>query len=79
MDCSEVTDRLWEYLDGELAAKEAAAVDRHLASCPFCRPHRSCDRAFLVLLVRSLGRPCPAPATLRLAIRARLAGDRLRR
>lgn len=79
MECSEVTDRLWEYLDGELAAKEAAAVDRHLGSCPFCRPHCSCDRAFLVLLVRSLGRPCAAPATLRFAIRARLADARLGR
>ena len=25
MECAEITDRLWEYLDGELAAEEAAA------------------------------------------------------
>ena len=73
MECSEVTDRLWEYLDGELAAEEAAAVDRHLASCPYCRPHHCCDRQFLVLIVRSLSRPCPAPATLRITILTRLA------
>jgi mycothiol system anti-sigma-R factor len=79
MDCSEVTDRLWEYLDGELAAKEAVAVDRHLTTCPFCHPHYCFDRMFLVLVVRSLGRPCPAPAKLRIAIRARLADARLDR
>jgi mycothiol system anti-sigma-R factor len=73
MECSEVTARLWEYLDGELAAEEAAAVDGHLAVCPFCRPHHHCDRAFLILVVRSLGRPCQAPTRLRIAILARLA------
>jgi len=75
MDCAEVTDRLWEYLDGELAAKEASAVTDHLAGCRFCRPHHRCDRAFLALLVHSLARPCRAPATLRIAILARLADD----
>jgi mycothiol system anti-sigma-R factor len=79
MECSEVTDRLWEYLDGELAAKEAAAVDRHLSTCSFCRPHYCCDRTFLVLIVRSLRRPCPAPPKLHAAIRALLAEARLDR
>ena len=73
MECSEVTERLWEYLDGELAAKEAAAVRRHLETCPFCRPHYCCDRTFLFVVVRSLRRPCPAPARLRIAILERLA------
>jgi mycothiol system anti-sigma-R factor len=79
MECSEVTGRLWEYLDGELTAKEAAAVGQHLAECRFCRPHHQCDGAFLLLLVRSLNCPCQAPATLRLSILARLAEERLQR
>ena len=70
MECPEVTERLWEYLDGELAAKEAAAVSVHLADCPYCRPHYRCDRAFLVLIVRSFARPCPAPPRLRAAVLA---------
>jgi anti-sigma factor (TIGR02949 family) len=74
MECVEVAERLWEYLDGELAAKEAAAVDWHLAGCPHCRPHYCCDRAFLVLVVRSLNRPCSAPRGLRAAVLARLSG-----
>lgn len=72
MECAEVTRRLWEYLDGELAAKEAADVGRHLAGCPHCRPHYCCDRAFLVVVVRSLTRPSLAPRGLRTAILARL-------
>jgi anti-sigma factor (TIGR02949 family) len=73
MECFEVAERLWEYLDGELVAKEAAAVHRHLAGCPHCRPQYCFDRAFLVLVVRSLTRPCPAPRGLRAAILARLS------
>lgn len=73
MECSEITDRLWEYLDDELAAKEASAVQDHLAGCRGCRRHHACDRAFLLLVVRAFARPCPAPLTLHVTIRARLA------
>ncbi len=72
MECPEVTERLWEYLDGELAAKEAAAVGVHLAGCPHCQPHYRCDRAFLVVVVRSLTHPCAVPAGLRARVVARL-------
>jgi anti-sigma factor RsiW len=68
MECPEVTERLWEYLDGELAAKEAAAVRMHLVGCRHCRPHYCCDRAFLALVVRSLTRPCASPARRRAAV-----------
>jgi mycothiol system anti-sigma-R factor len=73
MECPEVTERLWEYLDGELAAKEAESVGLHLADCRHCRPHYCCDRAFLALVVRSLTRPCAVPVRLRVAVLARLA------
>ena len=74
MDCSEITERLWEYLDGELAAKEAVAVNGHLDGCPCCRRHHRCDRAFLLLVGRALARPVLAPASLHFAIRVQLAG-----
>jgi len=73
MECPEVAERLWEYLDDELAAKEAGAVALHLEGCGHCGPHYRCDRAFLVLVVRSLRAPCPAPARLRMVVRARLS------
>ena len=73
MECREVIERLWEYLDGELAAEEAAAVHRHLGECSSCPSHCRCDRAFLLVVVCSLTAPCPAPAGLSAAVLARLA------
>ena len=73
MECREVIDRLWEYLDGELAAEEAAAIRRHLGECPACHPRCCCDRAFLLVVRRSLSKPCPAPVAFSQAVRVRLA------
>lgn len=72
MDCPEVVRRLWEYLDGELAAEEAGAVRLHLESCSRCRPACQCDRAFLLLLTRSLRTNAVVPPTLVASVRARL-------
>jgi anti-sigma factor (TIGR02949 family) len=76
MECPDVAGRLWEYLDGELPAKEAGAVERHVAGCPRCGPHCRRDRAFLIVLVRSLRAPRPAPPALRATIVARLGLSR---
>jgi anti-sigma factor (TIGR02949 family) len=37
MDCTETRSRLHPYLDHELDAPSALAIDRHLASCPSCK------------------------------------------
>ena len=37
------TDRLSEYLDGELSPAERAAVDAHLVICPECRENAECE------------------------------------
>ncbi len=34
--CLEIFARLSEYLDGELAAEDCAAVEEHIADCPPC-------------------------------------------
>jgi mycothiol system anti-sigma-R factor len=72
MECPDVVGRLWQYLDGELPAKEASAVELHVGDCPHCRPQYRRDRAFLVVLIRSLRSPCPAPPRLRARIVALL-------
>jgi anti-sigma factor RsiW len=46
--CEELTDRIVDYVDGELPADEAEIVARHLSECPRCR-HTAND------LERSLG------------------------
>jgi predicted anti-sigma-YlaC factor YlaD len=73
MECPEVRRCLWEYLDQELGAKEAASVRAHLSDCAGCRPAFCCDRALLVLLARCAAHHPGAPLRLYRAIRARLA------
>lgn len=72
MECPEVVERLWEYLDGELGAKEARALDGHLSWCPRCAPRCRFERRFLVVVTRCLAAPVPAPGALAETVRARL-------
>lgn len=71
MDCAEVERRLWEYLDGALPPKEAAAVGVHLTGCGRCDPACRCCRAFLVVTTRVLRSQPGAPEPLRARLRTR--------
>ena len=51
------------------------AVRHHLAGCQTCPPRCRCDRAFLLVVVRALTAPCPAPAGLSESVRALLAAQ----
>jgi anti-sigma factor (TIGR02949 family) len=73
-DCAQVERRLWEYLDGALPAKEAAAVRAHLAGCAGCGPACRCCRAFLALVSRAAVAGA-APPDLEARVRARLADE----
>lgn len=46
-DCEHTVRRLWDYLDGQLAPIDLAAVDAHLAECDRCPPHFEFERRFL--------------------------------
>ena len=74
LDCAQVERRLWEYLDGALAAKEADAVRAHLAGCTGCGPACRCCRALLALVARATTSGA-APRDLAARVRARLAEE----
>jgi len=52
------TDRLSEYLDGELTEAERTALERHLAACPACSTTLA-DLSRVVMRARAL--PAPQP------------------
>jgi hypothetical protein len=52
--CTHVIELLWDYLDGEIDAEEAEAINRHLGICSGCRGLLAFDRSFLHA-VRRLG------------------------
>jgi anti-sigma factor (TIGR02949 family) len=47
LDCRAAVRQLWDYLDGELAAGDADAVDAHLLACEKCPPHFRFERSLL--------------------------------
>ncbi|MGV3710403.1 MAG: anti-sigma factor family protein [Gemmatimonas sp.] len=47
LNCEQTVRRMWDYLDNELTAFDAAAVDRHLAECEKCLSHFTFEREFL--------------------------------
>jgi anti-sigma factor RsiW len=49
MSCEHVTERLDDYLDGELAEAEFQEVELHLAGCARCREEERAARAVLAL------------------------------
>ncbi|MBS0374770.1 MAG: zf-HC2 domain-containing protein [Proteobacteria bacterium] len=73
MACAE-SARLALLEDGELAPPEAAALERHVATCADCRLEREATRALRAALRRSAERH-RAPAALRARIGAALEAE----
>jgi anti-sigma factor (TIGR02949 family) len=61
--CGDVTARLWEYLDAELAPGSAARIEAHLARCQACHPAFDFQRAYRAFLRAQAD--CPVPPGLR--------------
>ena len=60
IDCHEVLDRLYEYLDGELTDVRAAEVKAHLADCAPCLAISGFEAAFIRFLeARTRARRAP--------------------
>ena len=75
-DCREVLDRVFEFLDGEMAGLDVARIEQHLDECGPCLKHYDLDVALKDLLRRSCA--CEqAPHELRRRIMLRITEVRL--
>lgn len=71
LECSEALLRVFEYLDGEMAEADHAAVRAHLDACAECLRQYDLDQMVKSVVKRSC-RPEPAPLHLRATIVQRL-------
>ena len=75
-DCSEVLDRVYEYLDNEMEDLDCAKIKQHLDECGPCLRQYDLDLALKALIRRSCA--CePAPQELRTKILARITTVRV--
>jgi len=71
MDCADCLERLYAYLDRELAPTEVTAVRAHLDDCGGCEDNFVLEERFLAR-VRDCCQEDVAPTALRTRIVARL-------
>lgn len=72
MECQELRQELPEWRRGDLPSDRQRTLERHLSACPECQHWEHAERAISRLLAERLPRH-PAPAHLRVKIRAALA------
>ena len=70
-DCREVLDRVFEYLDNEMAELDCAKIKQHLEECGPCLQEYDLDQALKALVKRSCAHE-EAPVQLRTSIMARI-------
>ncbi len=75
-DCSEVLDRVFEYLDGEMGPEDTHRIKEHLDECAPCLSEYDLDVAVKALIRRSMV-PEHAPEQLRSRIMVRITEVRL--
>ncbi|ADG89620.1 anti-sigma factor RsrA [Thermobispora bispora] len=69
--CSEVLEKVYTYLDGELDGEACAEIRRHLAECGPCFEEYGLEQAIKELIAKKCG--CePVPAALRTKIMVRI-------
>jgi mycothiol system anti-sigma-R factor len=70
-DCSSVLDRVYEYIDHEMAEDDCATVQQHLDECAPCLAEFGLEQAVKALVHRSCG--CDtAPEQLRLKVLSKI-------
>ncbi|MFI7703225.1 mycothiol system anti-sigma-R factor [Nonomuraea sp. NPDC049480] len=71
-DCREVLDKVYAYLDGELAEGDCVDIRVHLDECDPCLKEYDLDKAIKALVAKHCG--CdPIPGDLRSKVLARIA------
>lgn len=70
-DCSEFLLRIYEYMDGEMAAEENLRFEAHVRECPPCLRQHQVDQT-VRSLIRRVEPTAVAPETLRASIVARI-------
>jgi mycothiol system anti-sigma-R factor len=53
MNCQQVLQRLWQYLDGELDGEDSGEVARHLEECRRCFSRAQFERHLQAMVRRS--------------------------
>jgi mycothiol system anti-sigma-R factor len=75
-DCSEVLDRVFEYLDNEMDSLDCAKIKQHLEECAPCLREYHMDEMLKALIRRSCA--CEkAPDELRIRVLTRITQVRL--
>lgn len=60
VDCDNVLEQLFEYLDGELGDPQSQEIQAHLEVCKRCYPRAEFERTFLEALQKAQsGEACP--------------------
>ncbi len=62
MNCDDVRNGIYVYLDGEFAPPEEVAFERHIDACPGCRAMVCCESEFLSALRTSMDAPVASEA-----------------
>jgi mycothiol system anti-sigma-R factor len=66
--CRQALERVYEYLDGELAPADAALIKQHFERCQACYPVLKYCESFQQALERASSCQCCAPDELKLKI-----------
>jgi mycothiol system anti-sigma-R factor len=76
IDCREVIEQVYLYLDGEMTDDEGAHIRQHLDECSPCLREYGVDQDIKTLIARKCG--CEtAPSELKLRVLARLHSVRI--
>jgi anti-sigma factor RsiW len=75
LSCSEVLERLSDYVDGELAAEERARVEAHLRGCDACARFGGEFRSTVRALKAHLARGGELPPQVREALHRALDAE----